>query len=338
MKNPPDKFIKSIQLDLFSQFITNNKYGVSNTVEIWEKIPKYFFTPKQVKNLRTADGLAKPFEWSYTDTDNNETYTIRIQPALIQEEREKYKAYFPSVTEELIEEALKKFLTIQNHGLHDPAKTETWVRFSLSMLHRELKSIGRTRNYNEIKHAIQVMNKCNISIYKKNKEIWSGSLLQDLVTVGRDDYIEKTDSLHVCRLPLFISYAINQLKYRQFNYTRLMSCDEQLTRWIYKRLINRYRQASLINTYHFMFTDLKESGLLQQSREVDNRRKVLSALDELKQKNIIANYETHERKKGRTISNVKYTIIPSNEFIHEQKAANKRLTDAESTYTGLFCE
>ena len=87
MKNPPDKFIKSVQLELFSQFITNNKYGVSNTVEIWEKIPKYFFTPKQVKNLRTSDGLAKPFEWSYTDTDNRETYTIRIQPALIQEEK-----------------------------------------------------------------------------------------------------------------------------------------------------------------------------------------------------------------------------------------------------------
>jgi len=329
VKNLPEKYIKSVQLDLFSQFVTNDKNEVSNTIEIWENIPKYFLTERQAVKLRTKNGHADPVEWFYTDRNYN--FVVRIQPALIKQSNGKYKAYFPGVTEELIEEALKKFLTIQSHGLHDPDKNETWVRFSLSMLHRELKSIGRTRSRNEIKHAIQVMNKCSISLYKDNKEIWSGSLLQDLITVGRDDYIENTDSLHVCRLPLFISHAINQLDYRQFNYNRLMSCDEQLARWIYKRLINRYRQASLMNSYHFMYTDLKESGLLQQNREVDNRNKVLSALNELKQKNIIKSFETKDYKEKRKITNVKYTLFPTNEFITEQKAANKRYTNLQQT-------
>jgi hypothetical protein len=173
------------------------------------------------------------------------------------------------------------------------------------------------------------MNKCNISLFKDKKEVWSGTILQDLVTVGREDYLADTDAHHIGRLPLFISHAINRLEYRQFNYDRLMSCDEQLSRFIYKKLINRYRHANFINNYHFMFLDLKNSGLLQQKRDIDNRRKVLSALNELKEKNIIASYETDERKESRAITDVKYTIFPSNQFISEQKAANKRVNDTE---------
>jgi hypothetical protein len=41
-KPVPTQPIKSIQFDLFGEFITNNKGDVSNTVEIWERIPKYF--------------------------------------------------------------------------------------------------------------------------------------------------------------------------------------------------------------------------------------------------------------------------------------------------------
>ncbi|SFL25758.1 hypothetical protein SAMN05216302_10492 [Nitrosomonas aestuarii] len=334
VKEPPEKYIKSLQLDLFSQFVTNNKKGVSNTVEIWESIPKYFLTPAQVTKLRTKAGHADPYKFEYMY--EGVSCLVKIQPALIEQPNETYKAFFPGVTEELVEEALKKFLTIQNHGIHDPDKAETWVRFSLSMLHRELKSIGRTRSRDEIKHAIQVMNKCHISLFRNNKEIWSGSLLQDLVTVGREEYIENTDSLHVCRLPLFISHAINQLGYRQFNYNRLMSCNEQLTRWIYKKLINRYRQANILNNYHFLYTDLKSSGLLQRETERKNRQKVLSALNELVEKNIVAKYETDQRKTGRTITNVKYTIYPSQEFISEQKAANKRSYQSEKISGNLF--
>ena len=325
VKKPPEKYIKNVQLDLFSQFITNDKKEVSNTIEMWENIPKYFLTPAQVKKLRTNTGHADPYEWQYVEKHSN--FTVRIQPALIKQGTNKYQAFFPGITEELVEEALKKILTIQTHGIHDAHKAETWVRFSLRMVLRELASRGRDRNINQIKHAIEVMSSCVITFSKEKKEVWKGSILQDLVTVGREEYLADTDAQHIGRLPLFISHAINQLEYRQFNYDRLMSCDEQLSRFVYKKLINRYRHANLINNYHFMYSDLKNTGLLQQSREIDNRKKVLSALNELKDKNIIAAYKTDERKESRIITDVKYVIYPSNEFIGEQKAANRRNND-----------
>lgn len=321
-KQPPDLPVKSLQGDLFSHFVTNDESEVSNTVEIWESIPKYFFTPNQVAKLRTPTGHADPYKWSYL---YNETeYEVKIQPALIEQPDGSYKAFFPGITEELVEEALKKILADQRYGIHDPHILETWVRFTLSMIHKELKARGRSRNRPQIKHAIDVMSGCVITLYKEGKEVWKGSILQDLVTVGRDEYLADTNAQHVARLPLFISHAINQLDYRQFNYDRLMSCDEQLTRWIYKQLIHRYRQASYMDEYHFMYTGLERSGLLQQGRSNDNRRKVIMSFKELKRRNVLMDYSEDIRKEGRKIVDVKYTFRPSPDFVAEQKAANMR--------------
>lgn len=326
-KKPPNISTYSLQLDLYSSFVSNDDSKVSNTVEFWECIPKYFFTAAKEKSLRTADGLAKPFEWPYTYRGGS--YTAVIHPASVKDKTGAYKAFFPGVTEDLVEEALKKIFTIQNQGIHDVKNAESWVRFSLRMIHKELKANGRTRSIEEIKHAIEVMSKCNITLMQDNKEIWCGGILQDLITVDRKEYVADTKSQHVARLPLFVSKAINQLDYRQFNYERLMSCNEQLSRSIYKRLINHFTYASFTTDYHFMYTDLKNTGLLQQATETKNRQKVISALKELVKKNVLKNYQADSDayKVGRKIVDVKYTVWPSQEFIKEQKAANKRNTD-----------
>ena len=322
-KQAPKLPIQSPQYDLFTQFVTNDESLVSNTVEVWESIPKYFFTPRQVQKLRTPTGHANPYKWAYHY--NNIECEVKIQPALVEQSDGSYKAFFPSVTEELVEESLKKILADQRYGIHDPNNTETWVRFTLSMIQKELKNRGRSRSRNEIKHAIEIMSSCVITLYKEGKEVWKGSILQDLVTVGRDEYLADSKSQHIARLPLFISHAINQLEYRQFNYDRLMSCGDQLTRWIYKQLIHRYRQASIINDYHFLYSKLeRDSGLLQQGRVNDNRRKVLAALDELKEREVLTDYKFEVKKEGRKIVDVKYTVEPAQHFIGEQKAANKR--------------
>lgn len=325
-KLPPAQPIKSLQFDLFGEFVTNDKRDVSNTVEIWERIPKYF-PVRTLEKLRPEKGQPDPYEWEYIEDGHK--YTVVIQPALIKENGS-YKAYFPGATEELIEEALKKILADQNHGIHDPKNVETWVRFSLSMLYRELGARGCSRSRSQIKHAIEVMNKCNVSFLKEGKEIWSGAILQDLVTVGREDYLADTEAYHVARLPIFISHAINRLDYRQFNYDRLMSCNSPLSRWLYKRLIHRYRQANLMNDYHFMYQDLKGSGLLQQNRESDNRTKVLNALDDLVSRCVLKRYTHEERMKGQKVIDVKYTLYPSSDFVSEQKAANRRLNNNQT--------
>lgn len=323
-KKPPTTVVSNLQFDLFTSFLSNNNgEGVSNTVELWESIPKYFFTPAQVSKLRTKDGHADPAKWTYRFKDIN--FDVKIQPALIEEKDGKYLAYFPGITEEIVEEALKKIFTYQNHGMHDPVNHESWVKFSLSMIHKELKLMGKSRSRQQIKHALDVMSSCIITLYQEGKEVWKGAILQDLTTVNRKEYLENTDAKHVARLPLFISSGIDRLDYRQFNYSRLMNCDEQLSRWIYKQMIHKFIQASMLNTYHFLLSTIaRDSGLLQQGTYSKQRQKIISALKELQENGVILDFEEEQKKDGRKVIDVKFTLKPGQSFIQEQKAANKR--------------
>lgn len=325
-KPPPAKPIKSVQFDLFGSFIANDTKDISNTIELWESIPKFFFTPLLMKKLRSSDGLANPFSWSYTN--GRSQYKVQIQPALIEQEDGTFLAFFPSSSEELIEETLKKIFADQQNGIHDPVNMESWVRFSLSMLARELKERNRERNRDQIKHSINVMKKCIITVWCDGKEIFSGPLLSDVYDVSRSDFLADSDALWIARLPLPISLGINDLIYRQFNYGRLMQCDEQLSRWLYKRLVNRFIQAGVDTTYTINFTEIQQSsGLLQMTSAQGNRLKVLSCLDELKRVGVLHSYSFKEKKDGKKITETTYTLLASDDFIKEQKAANKRRSD-----------
>lgn len=324
-KRPPSEEIRSIQYSLFSNFLANETKDVSNTIEMWESIPKYFFSPQMMKKLRTENGLANPFSWAYIS--NNRSFKVVVQPALIEQSDGSYLAVFPSITEELIEEALKKIFAEQN-GIHDPVNAESWVRFSLSKLHKELKERNRERNRDQIKRSIEIMSKCIITVYCEDQEVYRGAILSDLVSVNRRSYISDTESTWVARLPLFLSLGINQLAYRQYNYGRIMRCDEQLSRWLYKRLVNRFIQAGDGNSYHINFSEVQQSsGLLQMSSAQGNREKMASCLRELQEVGVLTKSETTETKKGKKITEIKYTLFASSEFIAEQKAANKRLRE-----------
>jgi len=316
-----NKLAENFQLSLFRQFISNNDDTVSNAVELWENIPKYFFTPAQVAKLRLDSGHADPYEQPYLYKGID--CTVTIHPALIKQSDGQYKAFFPSVTEELIEEALKKILTRQGFGSHHSTKSETWVKFSLRMVSLELKKRGKTRDFTQIKKSIQIMSQCIIVLSKGKKEIWKGAILQDLVTVDRERYIEDTASLHAARLPLFISNAIDKLEYRQYNIDRHMSLKTQLSRWLYKRFVHRYKQASLTNEYHFKYSTIKEeSRFLEAGTERNNRIKVIKSLNELKESGILMSFISEDQKEGRAVVDVVYTVNASIAFRGEQKASN----------------
>lgn len=328
MKMPPSKEIKNVQHDLFSDFLANDISEVSNTVDLWERIPKYFLSPQEQKKLRTAEGLAKPYIQEYTLKGQNGEplpYRLELQPALIKQLDGEYIAFFPTKAEEIIEEVLKKIFTEQNLGIHDSKNAESWVKFSYSMINKELRKNKCSRTHQQIKHSLEIMSKCILTVYEDSEEIYTGAILQDYCSVDRKQYLDDTKALHVARLSVFISHAVNTLQYRQFNLRRLTACKEQLSRWLLKRLINRFHYASLTTTHHFLFSTIKaESSLLRLAREIDNRIKVIAALEELKNTGTIFNYNILDIKEGRKIVDIKYTITPTHEFSREQKAANAR--------------
>ena len=61
---------------------------------------------------------------------------------------------------------------------------------------------------------------------------------------------------------------------------------------------------------------------------IEATAKVLSALAELKESGALEDYQCEEIKTGKAVADVKYTLFPSDEFIKEQKAANRRASDS----------
>lgn len=304
-KKPPSLPIKSVQHDLFSDFLANDISEVSNTVDLWERIPKYFLSPQEQKTLRPEKGQPDPYTQEYILKGENgepQPYKVRIQPALIEQSDGEFIAFFPTKAEEIIEEVLKKIFTEQNLGIHDVKQAESWVKFSYGMINKELRKNKCSRTHKQIKHSLEIMSKCILTVYEDNEEIYTGAILQDYCSVDRKHYLDDTKALHVARLSVFISHAVNTLQYRQFNLRRLTSCKEQLSGWILKRLIAKFIYASLITTHDLYYSSIKSASLLLRAKhEGKNRLKVLAALDELKANGTIYSYEIEEKREGRKI-------------------------------------
>ena len=327
-RKPPADPTPSRQFDLFRSFLEyDNKYDHSNTLEQWDSIPKYFLGGK-AETLRNADGSAKPYTWSYNYKDNHNNTNQRIvviHPAYVKMPDGSYKAFFPGSTEELVEEALMKIFTEQHQSIHDINRNESWVFFSLSMITKELKQRKRSRSIDEIKRAIDIMSTSVISIEQNSVQRYRGVILSELRQVDKTTY-DKTKQMWAALLPSFYSRAINYLEYRQFNYTRYMQFNSQLTRWLYKRLIARYRHASNIKDYHLSYQEIRQASGLLEIDERKGRQKMIACLNELVKRGVIRkSYKATEKKNGQKITNVTYNFYAAAAFIAEQITANERL-------------
>ena len=99
----------------------------------------------------------------------------------------------------------------------------------------------------------------------------------------------------------------------------------QLTRWIHKRLINKYTYASMSKDHHFRYSSLVMSGLLNAGRSHANRETVIKALNELvTSKVILDNYVAKPEVDERTgaITDVVYTVQCTPGFAEDQRTAN----------------
>ena len=129
------------QLCLFQTFFVNTEEHqdqVSNSIELWDSVPRYSISQKAMNKMRDDKGrldLLK-IDFLYKQT----RLTAIIQPALIREINngiESTVSYYPSSNEEIIEEALRKIASMQSMGFHEQNK-HSGVMFTLYQLREEL--------------------------------------------------------------------------------------------------------------------------------------------------------------------------------------------------------
>jgi hypothetical protein len=333
------------QLSLFQTFLVNTpaeREQLSNTIALWDSVPRYSISRTQQNRLRSANGtldlLKLPFHYLKRD------YQVTIIPARIEikdgPDKGKTVDYYPSAGEELVEDALRKLAADQHQqqGFFDKKGYVSGVAFSLYQLREELARRGHTRSYKEIQLSLEILNKSNIEITctdGQEEQIRSSSYFPSLGVVRRKDIDADPNARWVVHFHSLVTQSIDQVTYRQFNYHQLMSHRNQLSRWIHKQLVIKYTFATIGDTFSMWFSTIqRDSALLMGYKETRQALVAVNeAFDELKGSGLLMTVEKKREKRGprNKLEDVEFVLTPSPTFVREIKAANKRQKDANKT-------
>jgi len=317
---------RPMQLTLFELLLPQER-GLSNTIELYDFIPKYHWGKVERIGGEFLRALEREFEC------RGQKYKVKIRPASIEDKDGMERYYYPSKREELVEDALRKFIAEGQGVFLDDA---AGVTFSLYQLQEELKRNGHSYNKQEIKDALLICARTNITV---TSEDGSAVLVSNLFeTVGlqtRESWKgtgQKTRAF--VRFNALVSKSIQSRTFRQINYEKVMSYKTVIARQLHKRMSHHYIQASISNPYHILLsTIIRDLGLTLYDRLRDNLRDVQIALDEMKLKDVLLSYKIEkflENSKRSKLLNAKFILIPNPMFAGEVTRANKRIAEIKN--------
>jgi hypothetical protein len=157
------------QLTLFQTFLPeedpDDKY--SNTIELYDAIPKYFSNPKAMADMRQLGAYLPTLERVFRH--RNETYTVHIRPARLQDRLGKDKEYYPGSREELVEEALRKVACDQMNGVY--LDNQAGVQFTLYELKQELKRQGHDIHFYSLIDSLRICSGVLLSVRRDNGNV-----------------------------------------------------------------------------------------------------------------------------------------------------------------------
>lgn len=302
------------QLKLFE-----SEENYSNTIELYDSMPKYYFGGQIREKGNTVDSL--PIlnrEFMHRQKE----YKISISPAAVQDKKAgKTIYYYPSAREEVIEDVIRKIATRPNRAtLFD---NEVGVKFTYYEVWQELKKINHGYSIDQIKLGIEILNKSVIeTTCKEGNEISITSSLFSYVGKETKEMGGK-ERVVVIFNPL-VTKSISHGSYRLINYDKLMRMKMPLARWLHKRISHMFVQATPTNPYSILLsTIVRDSGMKSYKTTSEIIRQVEKALNQLKEFKVVSKWEKQPHKEKNKILDVLYSLYMSDKFVADAKKANR---------------
>lgn len=286
------------QLALVFRLGEEEKEQYSNSIELYDFMPKYVWNKIERIQGQFLSPIKRYFEC------RGEKYTLVIKPASIEEEEGVFRHYFPSVREELVEDALRKIACEDNGVFLDD---ESAVTFTLYSLKKELEDRKHGYNIVDIKKALYILSETHLELStKEDGMVMKSNMLQALGLQAKEGW--KGNGKKIKAFAIFnpmVTLAIKATKFRRLNYSICMSINNVIARQLYKRMVHHYTQASITAEPYtiLLSTMIRDFGLTQYSELRNNLREVIQALDSL--------IYTEEKHKDSTEKNKRIDVIQS---------------------------
>ena len=344
MTKPIPENFKNQQMSLFQNFLCNTddeRQKLSNSIELWDSVPRYSMSRVAMEKRRGLDGNLPLLKLEFEH--RAKVYKVSIQPSIVEVKsicikngaiETKQIAYYPSVNEELVEEVLRKFAVDKQKGFFDKANEKSGVCFSLYQVRAELKKRGHSRSFNEIKRSLEILSGSVIhitTISGGNEINVKSAILPVVIGVNRREMVVDPMAKSLVQFHPLITNSIENFSYRQFNYQQLMMHKTQLARWLHKQLICKYVFASRTKNFEMRFSTIKrDSSMLENYKRQRSAQYACDiSMEELKEHGLLAKIIRQEELVGRgKIMDIVYTLVPSDQFIANVKAASKRANGA----------
>lgn len=311
---------KPEQLGFFELLLPGEK-PYSNTIELYDFIPKYHWGKVERINGQFLKSLVRPFQC------RGQNYKVKISPARIVDKDGSEKEYYPSQREELVEDALRKFVCEGQGVFLDDA---AGVTFTLYQLQQELKRRGHTYSISQLKEALFVCAQTKITVSNEDGgTVMVSSLFETIGLQTRDDWKGKgKKSRAYVRFNALVTQSIKSTNFRLLNYSKTMSYRSSIARQFHKRMSHHYTQASFTSPYHILLsTIIRDFGLTQYAQLRDNLRDVQKALEEMKEQEVLLDYKverTIDVKRHNKLLDAKLILTPHPHFSSEVMQGNKR--------------
>ena len=304
---------------------------LSNVIDLWDVAPKFVSTERREAG-QDGDCLERTFEW------RRKPHCLRVEPATLTRADGSPYRLLPTGREELVEASLRKIALLPGHGFvaTEDGLTVIGVRFSQSMLRREMARLGHAIAYENLMESLAVLSHCRVGIAPMGAQlgIRRSPILCALGWVNRADWHADRDAQWSAHFHPMVSNALLSFGYRQFDHDQMMAYRIALARWLHRHMASDCRNAGIMHPVKILLSfAIANSGLLNHGRLRDSAGAMEDALEEMKSagRKPVRTYERTPVMEGRKIADVQYVIHPSLEFIGMSKAANRRQTDGQES-------
>lgn len=268
---------------------------------------------------------SRPFRYKGQGQGQEKQYTLTLYPARFVNKDGEEIEHFPTRREELVEAALRKLACDQNMGLY--LDDRAGVRFTLRQLQREMRQRGHAIHLNNLLEALHICSGTTLELTQmgEKKPSIRAPIFPTLMLNDRDDWRQNPDAKCYVQFNPLVTASIDALTYRQFDYETYMELNQQLARWLFKRLSHNFTQASLDMPYTISAQRIiNDSHLADYDRLRDQIKAIDQAMEELQANSIISKIERDVRREQRRVRDIVYTLTPSPLFSDEVKHANYR--------------